>query len=136
MSISIFIFLKNENINVWGFFRQIHSTLFNNPVVLQCLALQISSLQNKEQQGIFFLETCMDACAQNDTWVSRHSLTLQSSSMNQFKDPRLYLDFCKFREAKFATPNVPLWHADSFRLIVFEAPKIQEEPLTFFCPAA
>ena len=44
-------------------------------------------------------------CTQNCTWVSGSSLVLGSSSMDQFKGPRLYLDFCKCRGAKFTTPE-------------------------------
>lgn len=37
-----------------------------------------------------------------------------------------YLNLNVCRGVKFATPNMPLWHLDYFRLIIFKKQKTQE----------
>ena len=51
-------------------------------------------------------------CTQNYTWVSGSSLVLGSSSMDQFKGPRLYLISVSVGEQNLPPQNVSLWHED------------------------
>ena len=67
----------------------------------------VKDLCSTEQIAINYLRDPLPRnvylCTQNYTWVSRSLLIFGSSPLDQFKGPRLYLDFCTCRGAKFTT---------------------------------